>query len=289
MNIAFRIELERIFSGITRCVLPNHPFPLRNCVKKVLFDPESAKSSAEMVIKGHPWYWELVGLGLDVIVNPIILSRILKMTMAPDIQVFICRSDCKEELESKLERLRKVELKALRNEREWAKIVRAEGKILGYPRCCVDKFVRGKLKSDPQETYIIAKCIEEGILNRIYALLKDPSEPEENLFVFFTSNFYPCDVGCEKALNIGMAVKESLEGRMRRAYNLKIILNSSNLLMSAYSTYRFVKRREARTEFGKLIKEFFKDKDLKFLESIFTAYSSDPLRFEESFILTHLD
>ena len=291
MNIAFRIELERIFAGVTRCVLPNNPFPLRDCVEMVMVDPELAKSSAESKVRRHPWYKDLAGIGLDVVANPTLLSRVLKMTMAPEIQVFVCRSDWKGELEGKLERLRKVEIKALKSgdEREWAKMVRAEGKILGYPRCCIDRFVRGKLKSEPQETRIIAECIEEGILGEIYSLLREPSEPKEELFVFFTSNFYPCEIGCERALKIGLAVRESLEGKLRRAYELKVILNSSNLLMSAYSTYRFVRRRGGKTEFGRLVEEFFRDKDLKFLESVFTAYSSNPLGFEDGFISARLD
>ena len=291
MNIAFRVELERIFAGVTRCVLPNHPFPVGDFITLIPEAPELAKSLAERAVKGHPCYEEMEKLGLSVVVFPILLSRVLKLTFAPDIQVFVCDSEWKEELEKSLERIRRDEEIVLRSgdERRWAKIVRSEGRILGYPKCCVEGFVGGKLRNDPPETRLIRRCIEEGVLERIYELLKNPSEPDEDLFVFFTSNFYPCDLGCERALRIGLTVRESLNGRMKKAYDLKVVLNSANLLMSAYGTYRFLRVRGAKTEFGRVVEDFFENKDVEFLNAIFESYSSDPLGFEERFISAHLD
>ncbi len=291
MNIAFRIELERILVGVTRCVLPNHPFPIKDFVGLVPIDPELAKSLAEKAIRDHPDHKELENMGLSAMAFPILLSRVLKLTFAPDIQVFVCDIDWKDELEKRLERMKKIEAAALRerDERKWTKLVRTEGKILGYPECCIEKFVRGKLKSDPPETRLIARCIDEGLLDKIYSLLRNPTHPDEDLFIFFTSNFYPCDLKCKKALRIGVTVRDSLGGKLKRVYELKVILNSANVLMSAYGTYRFVKLRGIRTEFGRLVEEFFEGKDIGFMDSVFELYSSNPLKFEEEFISMHLD
>ena len=299
-NPAFYIEIERIKANLTDCVMPVHPFrEIAKFRSLVLENPKHAKRFAESEIEKSEDYVKLAEMGLDVIVAPSILSRVLAFEIAPDLIVYVCRSKKRKVIERKLERIKSFEFKAIRERsiKDRLRISKIEGEILGYPECCVSKFVEFKKnsilgKSSPPETVTILECLESGIFNDTLSYFSNPpKELPQEYFAFFTSNFYPCTVDCSKAISIGMKTYERLDFGKKKIYRRKLILNVLNLLVSAYNTYKFVKERGTKTEFGEAIKDFF-DKfsadDLSRLENISRLIALDQLDFENRYLM-HFD
>jgi len=300
-NPAFYIEVERIKANLTDCVMPVHPFKeIVRFRSLVLENPSFAKRFAESEIKKHDDYSKLAGYGLDVIVAPSILSRVLTFEVAPDLIVYICRSSKKRSIEKKLEKIKALEVKAIkRRSIEYRiKISKIEGEILNYPQCCVSRFIELKRdsylnKSPPPETATILECLESNIFSNLLRYFLNPSDdiPQE-YFAFFTSNFYPCNVNCSRAISVGMKLYERLDDYKRKVYRCKLILNVLNIFVSAYNSYKFVMEKGAKTEFGKAVMEFFSKlsaEDKGRLEKISKLIALDQLDFENRYILMHLD
>ncbi len=299
-NPAFYIEIERIRANLTDCIMPIHPFrEIAKFRSLVLENPRYAKRFAESEIRKSEDYAKLTKMGLDVIVAPSILSRVLSFEIAPDLIVYVCRSKKRKVIERKLERIASLEVKAVRERsiKDRLKISRIEGEILGYPECCVSNFIELKKKSflgksSPPETVTILDCLESGIFKDTLSYFSNPPhELPQEYFAFFTSNFYPCTVGCSKAISIGIKLYEQLDARTQKIYRCKLILNVLNLLVSAYNAYKFVREKGTKTEFGKAVMEFFSkfSHDLGRLESISRLIAFDQLDFENRYILMHLD
>lgn len=299
-NPAFYIELERIKANLTDCVMPIHPFKeITKYRSLVLENPKLAKRFAEADVRRAEDYARLAEMGLDVVVSPTILSRVLTFEISPDLIVYVCRSNKKRSIEKRLEKLASLEVKALRKGSidDRLKISEIEGSLLGYPKCCVSKFVELKRnsffgRSSPPETVTILECLELGFFNVLKLFSNPPKELSQEFFAFFTSNFYPCSVNCSKAISIGMRIYEQLDAKKRKIYRCKLILNVLNVLVSAYNSYRFVKERGAKTEFGKAVLRFFEklsSDELSRLEKISKLMAVDSLDFENGYISMYLD
>ena len=300
-NPAFYIEIERIRANLTDCVMPLHPFrEIAKFRSLVLENPRYAKRFAESEVRSSKEYAELSDMGLDVIVTPSILSRVLTFEVSPDLIVYVCRSNKRRAIEKKLEKITSLEVKAIRKRsiEDRLKISEIEGEILGYPECCVSKFVELKRncffgRSSPPETVTILECLESGIFkDTLKHFSNPPNELPQEYFAFFTSNFYPCTIACSKAISVGLKLYEQLDVRTQKIYRCKLILNVLNVLVSAYNSYKFVKERGAKTEFGKAVMEFFGNfsaDDLGRLEKISRLIAFDQFDFENRYISMHLD
>lgn len=66
------------------------------------------------------------------------------------------------------------------------------GKLLGYPSCCVDRYLNDRLQGSP--------IVEQRVSEQIREL---KSEVEANTFAFFVKDFFPCSPSCERAIEIG--------------------------------------------------------------------------------------
>ncbi len=295
VNPSFRIELERIKAGVTDCVMPSHDFDFLSDYRGLVrTNPKLAKKLAESDLKKTEEYKIVKKLDLEVIVAPTLSGRVIPLQISPDLIVYVCRSDRKDFVEKKVEKMLKLESRGLNRKslKDWLKIFEIEGKMLGYPECCVEKFVKMKEKSFygesvPPETDIIMRCLEHDFFE-VLRFFREPSEIPEHYFAFFTSNFYPCDVNCQKAISIGVAVREHLDEELRRIYERKLVLNVLNLLVSAYSTYLFVRERGAKTEFGRMVKDFFESlssQDLRMVSYLARRFSSERVKFENEYLL----
>ncbi len=300
-NPAFHIEIERIKVNLTDCVMPTHPFKgIAKFRSLVLEDPSFAKRSAEYEIRKHDDYAKLIEDGLDVIVVPSVLSRVLTFEVTPDLIVYVCRSSKKKSIEKKLDKIKALEVKAIkkRSIEDRLKISKIEGEILNYPQCCISRFIELKRKSyfnesPPPETVTILECLEFNIFgNLLKYFLNPPREIPQEYFAFFTSNFYPCNVNCSKAISIGIKLYENLDDHKQKIYRCKLILNVLSIFISAYNSYKFVLKRGVKTEFGKAVMDFFSKlsaEDKSRLEKISKLIALDQLDFENRYILMHLD
>ncbi len=295
VNPSFLIELERIKAGVTECVMPLHDFVFLSEYRGLVqTNPKLAKKLAESDLKKTEEYKVVKKLDLEVVVAPTLSGRVVPFQISPDLIVYVCRSDRKDFVEKKAEKMLKLEWRGLRRKtlKDWLKIFEIEGRMLGYPECCVEKFVKMKEKSFygesvPPETDVVMRCLEHDFFD-VLRFFKEPSEIPEQYFAFFTSNFYPCDVNCQKAISIGVAVREHLDEKLRRIYERKLVLNVLNLLVSAYSTYLFVRDRGAKTEFGRMVKDFFESlssEDLKIISDLARRFSSERVKFENEYLL----
>ncbi len=141
------------------------------------------------------------------------------------------------------------------------KLIKLEGKLFGYPECCIKAYVRSK-GSFPQETNLIIDTFEKGLFEQLMNKLRK----SEIFFLpqFFTLNFYPCKADCRKAEKIGLKIEKSL-GEFGLAFRLRTMLNALYLLRVAYRSinYEGFLSKVARKFFGKL-----GDEELKMIEAV---------------------
>jgi len=291
--LAFYVEILRVKENVTDCAMPPNPFKGLERYRGIIIEnADAARTVAEVEIKSREEYRRLRDEGLDLIAYPSVMSRVIPAEPFPDFIIYVFRRDKRDRIERVLRRIRRFEIRALGGSFKHAlKVMREEGKLLGYPECCVNHFVSMKGEGSPPETEVVRKCIELGFLGKALELFKRKSdEIPEDFYSFFASNFYPCEPGCRRAVEIGERVERRIvDESMRKFYRFKIVLNVLNILASAYATYEFVTARGARSEFGKIVLKFFKSlprDDLKIVRGIATGILNDQLKFESEALLS---
>ncbi|MEM1579031.1 MAG: DUF483 domain-containing protein [Archaeoglobaceae archaeon] len=154
------------------------------------------------------------------------------------------------------------------------KLIKLEGKLFGYPECCVEAYFRSKCEL-PLETKLIIECFERGIFEDLLAALKK----SETCFFpqFFTMNFYPCEVGCRRAKRIGFKLAKFL-GEFEHAFEFRTMLNALYLLRTAYKSTFY------NGKLSKIAKEFFRHQDVELLEIMRAIEKVDFEDFSNSFI-----
>jgi len=246
MNPSIMLELVRIESGLTNCV---------HAVKITRSDFDSLRKLGYSVI-AYQWLFD-----------PITLSP------SKRISFYICRD--REEALNYLRKIEKLEKKITKENIK--KIIKIEGKLLGYPKCCIKKFSKLKVAGRSPEKDIIIECIEKEVF---YSVLKGYPDPElpEIAYSLFTTNFYPCKIDCERAVEIGKYLT-----KYDRRYKYKIVLSVLNLLPPVFEIYR---RFEPKTEFGKLVHSFVRSlHEIKSkADCIVEKIMSDPSKFEVDYL-----
>ena len=97
------------------------------------------------------------------------------------------------------------------SEKAVAFLIEGEGKILGYPKCCIDKVLEYEEKKKTSE--IRKRLSEELVYEREVHLHEYPH-------TFFTNGFYPCSVNCSAAKKVGMRESEILSQKLNEdAFN----------------------------------------------------------------------
>jgi len=74
------------------------------------------------------------------------------------------------------------------------------GKLLGYPKCCIDRYAHERVHEGISVEMRASKQIEE---------LKRSKEPPD-VYAYFARNFFPCSPNCQNASQIGRKTVETL-------------------------------------------------------------------------------
>ena len=245
MNPSLMLDVVRIKSGLTNCV---------HVVYLTKSDLISLKSLRYSVLT-YMWTFD-----------PITLSPTNRLSF------YVCKDK-----EKALKLLRRIELLERNPTKKNVKrIIKIEGKLLGYPKCCVDRFSNLKVEGGSPEKEIIRECVESGLFLEILKGYPNPELPEE-AYSIFTTNFYPCGIDCGRARKIGKSIVEYDE-----RYGYKIVLSVLNLLPPVFEIYRL----KPKTEFGRLIHDFVESlKDLKpKAYQIAKKMAENPLKFEVDYL-----
>ncbi len=245
MNPSLKLDIFRIESGSTNCV---------HVVYLTKSDLISLKSLGYSVLT-YMWTFD-----------PITLSPTNRLSF------YVCKD--KEKALKLLRRIELLERNPTRNNIK--KIIKIEGKLLGYPKCCVERFSNLKVEGGSPEKEIIRECVESGLFLEVLKGYPNPELPEE-AYSIFTTNFYPCGIDCEKARKIGKSIVEYDE-----RYRYKIVLSVLNLLPPVFEIYRL----EPKTKFRRLIRDFVESlKDLKpKAHQIAEKIAENPLKFEVDYL-----
>ncbi|HIP63587.1 MAG TPA: DUF483 domain-containing protein [Archaeoglobus profundus] len=299
-NPSFYIEVLRIKAGLTDCVLPIHPF--KDIIAKyMIYDittDDYVEEKIEKEIKRSNEYKTLKEMDLDVVVSVTILDRILSdLVIHPTVLVYVCNASKIDKIRKKMKKIKELEMKAIhRRSIEYRlKVNEMEGKLLNYPECCISNFVELKYKSmlgltSPPETKLVMECLENNLLLKVLKLFENPDSLVDEIYSLFTSNFYPCSIECSKAMDMGKRYEEFLEGKYKKAYRCKLVLNALYILLSAYNSYKFMK--SPKTEYGQMVFKFFNNlskSEINKIERINKLVMMDILDFENKYILMHLD
>jgi len=84
------------------------------------------------------------------------------------------------------------------------------GRLLGYPSCCVTRYLNNRLQGPLSVEQRVSRQIKES-----------KSEVEPNTFAFFVKDFFPCSPSCERAVEIGAkthALLSSIGPRLGEIY-----------------------------------------------------------------------
>ena len=243
-NPAFFLEVSRVIYKISKAVIPQQIFQnivlesnfMQNFQFKdtdILFNE---KRALERVIKSKIVntleYKSCNEIGLNIYPYIYFLNRILKEPrFLPNLVFFVSKG-------YKLSKLERFEKKALNGQYEKykKKIIELEGKILGYPRCCINSFIESKFSDVSAETRLIIECYENGLFEDLLkAFEKSEIVP---YYAFFTSNFYPCSIDCKRAKRIGKRLDKHLK-EYSNAFRLRTMINLFYYLVIAYKMYKY--------------------------------------------------
>lgn len=214
-------------------------------------------------------------LNLKIIPTAIFINRILsKGVFSPEIQFFVCKDV------EKLKNLKKVERKVLEGKIEFGKgrerLIRMEGKMLGYPECCVESYVESK-RTFPAESRFIMEGLEKGVFKEVIRAFMDSrilSVPQ-----LFTSNFYPCSTECEKAKKVGLKLEEWLED-YSNAFRLR------SMLITLFYAATGLKASKSSGSYAERLREHYNSLGSKEVEilDIFEKNLSNQTKFTNTFL-----
>jgi hypothetical protein len=192
-------------------------------------------------------------LGLRIHPKIFFVNRILSTPpLLISVDVYVSKSNGSE-----LDRLQDIERKILKGKVDRTtgrgRIIRLEGKILGYPECCIENYAQGKETGKSAERNLVDECLTKGYFDSLLShyihskILFTPS--------LFTSNFYPCSIGCLEAVEIGEKIRDwlaDLSTSLSTPFEFRTMVNGLYLLTTAYKTYIHKKSQKLEQFFSKL-------------------------------------
>ncbi len=243
-NPVLFLEIARIKCGAARCVLPQQIFaPSVKPSDNVKMTEKEALESLRDTLE----YRMVEKLGLKLRPFVTFVNRILsRPTVSPNIQFFV-----HQKCEKEFKRMREIEIAAIEGFMNFDiarnRLIEIEGKMFGYPKCCVDGYITGK-SSLPAESRLILEGIDSGIFDELLeAFLRSEiiSLPQ-----FFTSGFYPCSIECRRAVKVGRRIERWLDD-YRDAFRIRCMINALHLLVTGYAASK------GRGEFSRKVKAFY--------------------------------
>jgi len=135
--------------------------------------------------------------------------------------------------------------------------VTSVGKLLGYPKCCIDRYVHERTHEGISVEMRASEQIEE--LKRNKEML--------DVHVYFVRNFFPCNPNCQNASQIGRKTVEALNGLDPRLSSLHLECMRRNL--------------EAVEKYPELIRQFRKKMGNK-ARKLGAIWKSDQNNFKQN-------
>ncbi len=218
--------------------------------------------------------------GLEIIPCATILNRISKPLLSPNIFFYLCNEGESGKVSEKLSTIREIEVEAFKeldkkdtnvNREELShdqleKLVtinRMEGELLGYPQCCVSEFIKSREEERNHETDIAFQCLKNRDLEFALNCFLTPQKVRDvelpnSFHSHFTSNFYPCSIGCENAIAVSKRNKQYF-GEFDTVYKGRLILNILYHLATCYGSYHIMKHYnlKLKNDYRKFVWDFF--------------------------------
>jgi hypothetical protein len=265
LNPSLYLELGRVLSDLSHCiVLSNLRREEHSALKEIGLKVISFKSRVDRIVSSK---------------EPIFSPHTFYYVFKHSSERFVVKT---------LEKIERLEKKpSLKNR---LKINELEGEILGYPDCCISSFVnlkRGSVEGKtPPETKTVLECMDSNVFLDVLKAFPEPKIPY-CAYSLFTSNFYPCSIGCKKAIEIGKKCEsffDEIDSRFGLFYRCKIVSNVLGLLVPIFEVSKIP---NPKTDFGKRAKDFVVSLgDLKpKAEKVISIYRLNPIEFENDYIL----
>ncbi|AEA47986.1 DUF483 domain-containing protein [Archaeoglobus veneficus] len=267
MSFSLIFEAGRIAAGLTDCVMYN-PFPEISagaqlplhrllsgyrqgiCSLNELYDyVERLERWAEEEARVFRTpdvlreYCEIKPVPFCFIINRIISSP--RLEFAPEMQFYLVRAGRERAIAKMLSKIRNAEKSAIKKSdaRKIARINEIEGRMLGYPDCCVNAFVelkKGRMegKDLPSPERVIAEeFVERGLAELTVRILEGEEDLPDESYSLFATNFYPCSLLCPKALEAGRRYREFLDKTMHGLFIAGIAANLASILVVCFNMH----------------------------------------------------
>jgi len=260
MNISLIFETGRIAAKLSKCAMyctspevsAGAGIPLQKLISGYIESIYSLRELYRYVEKLEKWalseisfhtpkllapYVELEAIPFCFLLNRIISS--LKPDFAPEMQFYIIDRKYKSAVSKSLSKIRRIEQQAIkrRSADRIPKINEVEGKMLGYPGCCVSAFTKLKQerimgKQSPSPERVIAEeFVEIGLDKLTVKALKRPVELPEETYSLFTTNFYPCSLKCDRAIELGKTYQDFLDKIAKGVFTAGVAANLASILV----------------------------------------------------------
>ncbi|MFO7965982.1 MAG: DUF483 domain-containing protein [Archaeoglobaceae archaeon] len=316
----FFVETARVQAGTTDCVLLQQFFTdiatyATEELYKILESQDHQKINklddwVHKKMERYSLYTTSRGTGLEIIPCATILNRISRPLLSPGFFFYLCNEQSSEKVREKISEIRKMELETLKEldtgdinsgaeqlghdlVESIVNINKMEGDLLGYPQCCVSQFIRSREEGRNHETDIALQCLKNKDLDLALDCFLTPQEVKDielpnSFHSHFTSNFYPCSTGCEKAIAISKR-NEQYFGSFNTAYKGRLILNVMYHLATCYGSYQIIRSNnlklinDYRTHVWKFF-DRFDEESLQFMEKIKDLIIYSPNEIGDTYI-----
>lgn len=276
------LEIVRIRAKLADCVIPQQFFEskfhadLTNLISSYLnglIDAETLEQRINGIenkikeeLKSNEIREMLNELNVDVLPFCVVVDRILSskdIPVFPEVQYYVYDVSKENNVIRRLKKVRRSEMKVFEGKDELKnrmKIIEIEGELLGYPKCCVDEFLRLKKKailsnsSLTPEKKVVIELLDLDIHNKLPEIFSN-LDFDDVFYSLFTSNFYPCSIRCKNAIKIGKICKDYLEQypEYKKAYKCRLLFNVFYQLATGYKSYLLLK--SVNTEHSKYSKK----------------------------------
>ncbi len=285
LNPTLFFEVARIEARVTNCVLPQQVFlvdvdKLNNLanlvssymnglvdVEKLIHKINEIEFNVGEELKTNNLRKKLNELDMEVLPFCTLIDRILsskEILVFPTVQYYVYDSSKERQIRKKLRRIRKLEMMILEKQdklKNRMKIIKREGELLGYPKCCINEFLKLKRKavlfgSITPEKKVVMELLDLEILKTLPEIFNGLSF--DLFYSLFSLNFYPCTIKCKRAVKIGKTCVDYLDQfGYRKAYECCLLFNAFYHLVTGYKSYLLLKDGKCKSKYSKKVVTHF--------------------------------
>ena len=281
INPILFFEVVRILANVAVCVLPQQVFNVNSNnlhllnttfsyisrsinLQKFKEEINNVENRISNTLEDNKIKKELRELGIDVlpfctIVDKIISSK--EMPIFPNVQYYVYKIEEEDSVKKILEKIRKMEIEILNSKniksqlKNRLKIIKLEGELLGYPKCCINEFIKLKKKNILEgykvtpEKKVIIDLLNSKMLEEFQKIIESSlSYFNESLYSLFSMNFYPCSIACRNAIKVGKICEEYLdnvENAFKKGYRCGLLFNAFYHIVTGYNSYITSKNKDS--------------------------------------------